>query len=492
MSERGRGKIARQPRPHAPSGGPMIAGNTALAEYGANGPDLAPIIRIHRHEGRVVFARNGDFTKAIAVDLHDLATWFPAWRDELLRDSYFDINGYSIDVKKRTDWNVRDAKRRTDWNVSYLTACWVDIDRTEGRTVSDMLHAINLAAESGAIPHPSITVKSGRGAWALWLLESPAGGPELVTPDLQYRKELQRSVNRTIGERIQAVSAGLNVDYSTVNAARNMRVPGSVNSKAGLNVIFSFHAAPERPGGLVYTLDELAQWVGLSAERPLPRERRAPSPDRPDKKPRVWGQRRVNELERLIQHRSPITEGMRHEVIFNAARVYRAAGSEFPDTLDHILKLAQNHCRPPYPANEATAQVKSVYSKEADMPAFQGAKQKRYWISNHVLASSLKVTQAEIQTLGLKSITPEYVSGRHEGKGQKAEKAARLEFIRALNLESTPGWSTTTMRAKLKAAGFICSHGTVIGMLRELGIQTPEAKARAAAGKERAGVIPLF
>lgn len=447
------------------------SGNTALSEFGANGPDLAPIIKIHRHEGRVFFARNGDFTKAIAVDVNDLATWFPAMRNELLQDSYFGINGYPL-----------GTKRRSAWNVSHLTACWVDIDRTEGRTVSDMLHAINLAAESRAIPEPSITVKSGRGAWALWLLESPAGGPELVTPELQYRKELQRSVNRALGERIQAVSDGLNVDYSTVNAARLMRVPGSINTKAGAEVIFSFQASPERPGGLVYTLNELAQWVGLPTERPLPRERRTPSPDRPDKQTRVWGQRRVNELERLIQDRSPITEGMRHEVIFNAARVYRGAGYEFQDTLAHILKLARNHCRPPYPANEAAAQVKSVY----DAPV------KKYKLANTTLARSLKVTPAEIEALGLKSITPDYVSGRHEGKGLKAQKAARLEFIRGLNLESTPGWSTTTLRAKLEAAGLTCSHGTIVGMLRELGIQSPEARARAAAEKEKAGVVPLF
>lgn len=461
--------------------GPATSGNTALSEFGANGPDLEPIIRIHRHEGRVFFARNGDFTKAIAVDVNDLATWFPAWRDDLLRDSYFGINGYSL-----------EAKRRTDRNVSYLTACWIDIDRTEGRTVSDMLHAINLAAESGAIPHPSITVKSGRGAWALWLLESPAGGPELVTPELQYRKGLQRSVNRALGERIQAVSAGLNVDLGATDAARIMRVPGSINTKAGLNVIFSFHAAPERPGGLVYTLNELAQWVGLPTERPLPRPERTPSPDRPDKKTRIWGQRRVNELERLIQHRSPILEGMRHEVIFNAARVYRGASYTFEETLSDLLKLGEHHCRPPLTQPEVFAQVKSVYSKEADQPVCAGALQKKYWLNNKALARSLKVTPAEIEALGLKSITPDYVSGRHEGKGLKAQKAARLEFIRGLNLESTPGWSTTTLRAKLEAAGLSCSHGTIIGMLRELGIQSPEARARAAAEKERAGVVPLF
>lgn len=470
MSERGRGKIARQPRPQKPSGGPIVAGNTALAEYGTNGPDLEPIIKIHRHEGRVLFARNGDFTKAIAVDVHDLATWFPAMRNELLQDSYFGINGYPL-----------GTKRRTAWNVSHLTACWVDIDRTEGRTVSDMLHAINLAAESGAIPHPSITVKSGRGAWALWLLESPAGGPELVTPELQYRKELQRSVNSALGERIRAVSAGLNVDRGSIDAARLMRVPGSVNTKAGLNVIFSFHAAPERPGGLVYTLNELAQWVGLSTERPIPRERIIPHPDRPNRPARAWAQRRVNELERLIQHRSPITEGERHEVIFNAVRVLRGAGYSPGDALAYILDLSRNHCSPPYPDNEARHQVKSVYE----------VRTKKYWIANTTLARSLNVTPAEIQTLGLESITPDYVSGRRYSTAP-AKKAARLEFIRGLNLATAPGWSNATVRAQLDAAGLKCSHGTVVSLLRELGIQTPEARARIEGQKQRAGVVPLF
>jgi hypothetical protein len=217
----------------------------------------APILHLHRHEdGYIAFAteRDGeDFRPLVSIKASELETWFPAWRDLLLKDAYVGINA-DLRVRKYGPHGAAYGYplHRSD-RLRYLNACYVDIDFQKlGLDLGTVIGRVINLQESGQLPHASMIVRSGNGIWLLWLIH------DIKAPDISQRAfpdklELYSRIQNAIIERLLPLGA----DMAARDAARHLRIPGSLNSGAEKTVEWWIQG--EGNSGYVYTLPELAK-----------------------------------------------------------------------------------------------------------------------------------------------------------------------------------------------------------------------------------------
>jgi hypothetical protein len=196
----------------------------------------APILHLHRHrDGYIAFAAMRDcedFRPLVSIRASELETWFPAFREQLEKDSYVSINA---------DWRLRKygpdgdsygyPLHRSD-RLRYINACYVDIDFHKlGLDLGTVIGRIINLQESGQLPHASMVVRSGHGVWLLWLvndIENP-DSPQRAFPD---KLELYSRIQAAIIERLLPLGA----DMAARDAARHLRIPGSLNRGSETNV----------------------------------------------------------------------------------------------------------------------------------------------------------------------------------------------------------------------------------------------------------------
>ena len=257
--------------------------------------DCESILDIHRDPaGYVSFVRKPDpanprldrngkpyaFENLFSIQAGELRSMFPAIAHWLTHDSYFTINAYY----KPAPWlnkttGLHDVWRKEKY-LSKLTACYSDIDcgRPEsdepgaGYTWRQAQHHAELLADNGVIPQPSIVARSGRGAYLFWLLRV-AQDPTKLQDAWPEKIELYKKINRALCERL--LLNQLPADRAAIDAARVLRVPGSIHRKAQQRVEYVIQLDKDRKG-FVYTLPELAQFLNLNAiQGDLPEETRA-------------------------------------------------------------------------------------------------------------------------------------------------------------------------------------------------------------------------
>jgi len=259
-------------------------------------PDQAPaldvesILAIHRDSsGYVGFVRKPDpdnptldkhgrprtFDNLFSIQVADLRSMFPALVEWLTHDSYCTVNAYH----RAAPWDNKLTGRPDVWrrekDLQSLTACYADIDC--GRPDSDelgaaltwrqVLYQAGTLADAGVIPQPSIMARSGRGVYLFWLLRDdkeptklPHAWPEKI--------ELYKACNRALNERLRNYE--LPADANALDAARVLRVPGSIHRKAAQRVGYVIQADDDGKG-FTYTLPELTQFLDLpSAHSDLP------------------------------------------------------------------------------------------------------------------------------------------------------------------------------------------------------------------------------
>jgi hypothetical protein len=133
------------------------------------------------------------------------------------------------------------GSRRTVSQASSLPCLFVDLDTyAVGITFDDpykVLEAIEQAAPR--LPPPNEIISSGRGWYARWLLAEPATGADLAR--WQMAEDALVSALGDIG-----------ADRNARDAARVLRIVGSINSKNGATV-----AGYARPAAKMYSLREL-------------------------------------------------------------------------------------------------------------------------------------------------------------------------------------------------------------------------------------------
>jgi putative DNA primase/helicase len=154
-----------------------------------------------------------------------------------------------------------------------LPGLWADVDiagpghKTTEQLPPDEATAQQIITESG-LPTPSLWVSSGGGLYPWWLLDQPI---EVTTGNLADLEKLSQRWQNLIGR--SAAALGWHYGTGVGDLARVLRVPGSVNRKAGL-------ARPCRiiqDGDDAYTLDQLNDGLAAALER-HPEPERQPSP----------------------------------------------------------------------------------------------------------------------------------------------------------------------------------------------------------------------
>ena len=274
-------------------------------------------------------------------------------------------------------------------------------------------------------------------------------------------------VNRALGGLLErALSVG--VDPVT-DAARHVRLPGSLNTKSERTVGWWPQMLVDGSGVAVYTLAELAETMRLQdAPRKLVAKREPTSAKHP-KKARGWAARCHNYLEdfeALMRLRNGgFDKGMRECAALLYGYILKLNGYAIEDAMLEVSIMAAR-CRPPLPQDSVRKQVKSAYSRRWAFNAY----------SHDRIARDLAIT--ELEALGLKHFpaAPQYREATPvptttpqrtaEVRQQRDEALLRIVDERGI----AP--SNREMAAILQAHGFQISAAGVSLDYKRLGVKT--------------------
>ncbi|HEV3202109.1 MAG TPA: hypothetical protein VGZ73_29625, partial [Bryobacteraceae bacterium] len=342
-----------------------------------------PILRLHRHDdGYIAFAteRDGDdFRPLVSIRASELETWFPLFRDQLLKDAYVGINA---------DWRLKSygvhgdsfgyPLHRSD-QLRYINACYVDIDFHKlGLDLGTVIGRVINLQESDQLPHASMIVHSGRGVWLLWLVCDP-NAPEQSQGAFPDRLDLYSRIQESIIERLLPLGA----DPAARDASRYIRLPGSLNGESEKTVEWWIQGRAE--SGYIYTLQELALLLHATPTKRHGREIIAHNPH----KRRGWvamNARRLTDFNTLRALRGGFSEGCRN----NASKIYawllRCNATGDSDVYGLVAVLA-GECHPRLPMSAVKDAVK--YSKVM----------RSRLMSDRTIADWLQITRAEAEIL---------------------------------------------------------------------------------------------
>jgi len=143
-----------------------------------------------------------------------------------------------------------------------LTVCTPDCQETHRHQwyplPPDMEEARRIIGESG-LPEPTITIASGGGLYPLWLFDEPVIITDANRADIADLSARWQAIIKTAANR-------LGYEYGDVgDLARVLRIPGTINRKAGRERMCS----TAEYNGTAYTLDELRK-IAESIEVPEP------------------------------------------------------------------------------------------------------------------------------------------------------------------------------------------------------------------------------
>jgi hypothetical protein len=365
-------------------------------------PQPAEVLRsIHRGEGATVVFHGKDGKEALgALSAADLAVKWSAIAGRIESGCYFSINsaGTAYPTRKPNATGLFASRKRR--HLKFLNALFVDIDR-HGDTATDLdfltASLVGMAQDNG-LPVPTWTVKSGRGAWALWVFDAPL-----------------RSTPETLNH--WQLAAGSLADYFTtlgadraasVDASRIMRVPGSRNHNAeGFRVKFT-RTGPE------VDFYQIAKALGVTAQ-PTPlttaeQTRREKNPAKV-KAARARWKRTYLALEKLIQMRGKFFEGSRSWIVFYMAQAMRRAAMDSAFIKRRCTDIGLNSCVPALDVAEITRKIKSGENRPPHGK----------YTSLKEIARRFAVSQSELEKVP--ELTPKK---RPEPKGKKIRAAIFL------------------------------------------------------------------
>jgi hypothetical protein len=419
-------------------------------------PDLSCIRILHRNEEtRAVFGRRTDpasrdiipwrYIRVLELGKHSAAI-----RSHLAIDGYVSINGF------------RRFRSRLTEDLSALNAAAVDLDFYGTATPPSWQKVIALiddAVSSDSIPQPSILVRSGQGAWLLWLLvaDNDLFRAPTAPPANQH---FLRQINSRLASRISDRFPELGVDFACTDLARYVRIPGSVNSRSGSAAHFLLHATPWGTP-LTYTLDALGKAVGVGAptfhrrqaallevklrNADAPRAKRAGA-----KNLRRLLTTRLAELERIEDSRGGFALGCRNRSILVIATTLQALHRSAEEISEYVHRVG-GRCQPPLAPSEIRAALKS----SADRP---------YRHANNTIAKLLKVSLDEANSLNLKHIRPDYQPQNPNAnirKGRKQSAEARRAAVQKIVREAAGLIPLRELSSELSRLGFRATLRTI-------------------------------
>jgi hypothetical protein len=396
--------------------------------------DLIPITRI----------KDGQFQKLATVTTKELANMLPAIRDYILQDSYFGVNsiwsGYNRYTNNMTGF--QDTKRGKE-KLTRLNMCFVDLDtgRTdvngkpvEGddglsyfETVARLMHIVSLEL----LPPPTMIASSGRGVYVFWLLEGESE-PGIGERAFPANRALYERINKALIEQLLRVAP----DRSAYDAARILRIPGSIHSKAKKTVSYQMPLYEDgKPK--TYSLKELASFlrVPLKESKVLPSTRKTKvkgkAPERAKGLMSLY-LKRLTDIVTVEAHTGGFKQGRRRRSIFAFCVLLRGAKRNKRDALLLCYEMA-GRCDPPYPTDEKDVSVKSIVDeifglqksgKQIIKPSF-----KIY--SNAQLCRLYGITESLAKSLDLLTIKPLEIDIQ-EPKPRAIKKKIRIQALQEL------------------------------------------------------------
>ena len=423
--------------------------NTPGADLDETRPslDVESILAIHRDpRGYVGFVRKPDpaapprldkhgrpytFENLFSIRTDDLRSMFPSLAHWLTHDSYFTVHAYYRAAPYPNQATGLPDVWRKEKHLRSLTACYADLDC--GRPESDepgaaltwrqAQHEAEYLADTGVIPQPSITARSGRGVYLFWLLRD-AQDPDKLPHAWPERIELYKACNRALHERLR--THRLPADKAAFDAARVLRVPGSIHRKALQRVRYVIQADDDGKG-FVYTLPALAEFLDLPAlDGELPDQTRRlarPAQYRKVKKPgsaplRSHGTLALNALraqdlltiqtwrggflKRGMDYPDGSTSPGRRFMLTLYANFLHGSGIDQAAAIDALRDMAANML-PPWPDEPGDPTPEALVETE------YAAGRRRRW-KNTSLCALLGVTAGVARDLDLKTIRPAEVA----------------------------------------------------------------------------------
>ncbi len=449
--------------------------------------DAASMTMIHRDgEAFIALARKNDarhngWQNLGSVQGNKLASLLPGFAAELIRDSYFSVNGFHhpSPLSTTAPLNLPYAVR-TQERLRRLNACYVDLD--VGRPGEpaprdmDVVTARSRAfamMQMGIIPTASIFGFSGRGLYLIWLLKDE-DDPEMPQRAWPEKVVLWKQVNAALSDKLVELAADRSVGTDPV---RVLRIPGSINTKSKQPVQYS--VTYENHQVISYSLKELAESVGVSAlntRKLLWRETKNPGsvPNRRNGYEAV-NKRRLDDLVTIEQDRGGFlkrgllypdatTSTGRLKALTIYATTLRGADFSQAEALKAVTAMASN-CRPPYPSdpNDTPIEtlVKNIYSENC-WP----------W-RNETICAHLGVSTEMAERLGLKTIIPSALKQK-----RKSERVTKEQH--AKNRQSLVQYLFTERKIKTcrDLASACANHGikasqqTIANDLKTLGLKS--------------------
>jgi hypothetical protein len=443
--------------------------------------DVESILAIHREpDGYIGFVRKPDpahpqldkhgkpktWVSLFSIKAAELRSMFPAFAEWLTDESYFTVNGYYCAAPYRNKTTGLPDVWRKEKHLSTLNTCYADIDcgRPESEEPGAALHwrqaqhEAEILADRGVIPQPSIMARSGRGVYLFWLLrdaKDPAKPPHAWPEKI----ELYKSCNRAIDERLRAHR--LPADLAAIDAARVLRVPGSIHRKALRRVTYVIQL-DEYGKGFVYTLPELAKFLDLPApDGELPEKARTlakPAQYRRTKNPgsaplrsrgpMILNARRAQDLlslqtwrggflKRGMKYPDGTTSPGRRFILTLYANFLKGSGVDQASALPALREMAAN-MHPAYPSDplDQDPPVESLVEME------YSSKTRRRW-KNAKLCALLGISPDVARELDLKTIRSADVA--HEADQALPLQAdvigARREWLRQFILDHPGRWT---------------------------------------------------
>lgn len=438
--------------------------------------DLDAILSIHRDPGGFIgFARkpretDPDFarfdkegrprawTHLFSIRASELRSMFPAVAHWLVSDSYMTVNSYYRPAPYANKLTGLPDVWRGEEKLRSLTACYADLDcgRPEDPTPGaslDWLEAFTraeAAMDTGHLPQASIVARSGRGVYLLWLLQDEKDRTKLPHAWPETRA-FYKQLNRKLIARIKEYQ--LPADLKCHDAARVLRVPGSIHNKAQRRVKYWIRA-DERKRGFVYTLGELADFLGVpTTENTLPERTRRlalPAQYRQTKQlgkapRRILGKTKLNAkraqdlatieawrggfLKRGVKYPDGSTSPGRRFILSLYVFFLHNSGEDQNSALEALRKMAAN-CKPFYGSDGALEDPPIETIIEAEYKT--GAKPRRW--NNETLCALLGITAAIARDLELKTIKPRELAEEERANRPTHEqvKELRLAFAREI------------------------------------------------------------
>lgn len=354
--------------------------------------------------------------------------------------------------------------KRTIANLARIRLLWVDLDiyklpEMQGKSKETIAAALLLKCDDLQLPRPSVIIDSGRGMYAKWFLDAPL--PAVALPRWQL-------VQNIFCLKLKEYGA----DPKARDAARVLRVVGTINSKTGTYVRIVWQNSTPAAGGhfvngfIAYSFDTLADEQlpvtrddlrQLRADRELARlnvsTRETPTGNRltlvSDRNtdglrrfnPSQLARDRFNDITKLMALRGwqdGAPEGERDILVFLSAAFMAQAVAQ--PQLEHEIAAIARRIAPTWTAQEIHSCVTTVVSKaqqavEGRKVVFNGElRDPRYIFKTETLIDLLGITpeeETQLTTIISKTEAKSRDAARKRQARAEAGAAPRADYLAA-------------------------------------------------------------